>query len=845
LRYSAAAADEPGLSASQVMILRAAILAVNTKDLRDSDDDVSVFVVDLGPQAQDGDNDGLYGEDDTGGGSAETTPFETAATENVTAVVYGVERQPYITELMVWNDTTGTGPGSTYVAIEIYNPHEDPIDLTGWHLAGFTRDATAGTEERTEPAAANQIIDLGAAVATIPAGGYVVLASAADDPVVSGLITPTAVDANLAQLVPPPPAGATELYLMRPAASGAAPAAVQLVGEDQRTTVNTGATLTQLGYTEGAAPANIGNLIPVDQVDLTGMDAEDVRFWYTRSTAPWEFVYPGRYDTNDIPPVAGGSPNPGPLNVFVNGTAAAPAVPVSEYRSTELDGVPQADVWVQDMLDTNGIYRDYTDPGYLGAINPTFGADNDAAELSVEVAIGFVRPAVQVQNFRNAAALGTTDDTVSGPDDRFFPFGMFGRDADLLQATMFGSYKLVQSPTVANILAENGAAIEAAITGTAAGERILELNSTTADLALMMAPDPVTPIDVDGDTSTADIAPGYSDNPGRFDLANNSVVYDIDQWGTSVLFEYIQAHQGAASDYFPMVRPEEWGPLTAALGGASPYDFNLALGPGTGAGQMSVAQFQVAPKPVDNDGNNRRFGGIADANTGTELALPIQGRININTAPAEVLAMLPLVLNDDGTVNEVATRQLAYNIANYRDGLRPASYSGAAQQVAPAGEFVDRLPVGTAPDGTIDQFGSVIDILDADDSISSAAGGFAFADFVDVGRFNDENERLARGNFTPFIPGSSGTGAAQSGSATDFEIKAAGLSRISNLITTRSDSYDVYVVVQAWRLGVDPAGNDDSTYTRLIDERRGQFRVSRDRIDGGYIVERFDVAPKD
>jgi hypothetical protein len=61
----------------------------------------------------------------------------------------------------------------------------------------------------------------------------------------------------------------------------------------------------------------------------------------------------------------------------------------------------------------------------------------------------------------------------------------------------------------------------------------------------------------------------------------------------------------------------------------------------------------------------------------------------------------------------------------------------------------------------------------------------------------------------------------------DFELKYLRYNRVSNLISTRSDVYAVYVVVQAWTWN----GNiSQATDTRLVGERRRAFIVDRSGI---------------
>ncbi len=52
------------------------------------------------------------------------------------AKVYGAEKQPYITEMLIQYEPNG---GNPYAAMEIYNPHPTPIIVNNWKLAQITR----------------------------------------------------------------------------------------------------------------------------------------------------------------------------------------------------------------------------------------------------------------------------------------------------------------------------------------------------------------------------------------------------------------------------------------------------------------------------------------------------------------------------------------------------------------------------------------------------------------------------------------------------------------------------------------------------------------------------------
>ncbi len=154
----------PRLNAHQTTLLRSAIATVNAEDLRDSDDDVTAQRIILAPT-------------NGGSGGTGTNPVAPVAAE---AIVYGTERQPYITEVYAETDTKSQ-PGGVqppnpygYVAIELYNPYNDDILLTNWKLVAIDRRSQstgAGVQPpyfnplisragATSPAAPNNLFNL-------------------------------------------------------------------------------------------------------------------------------------------------------------------------------------------------------------------------------------------------------------------------------------------------------------------------------------------------------------------------------------------------------------------------------------------------------------------------------------------------------------------------------------------------------------------------------------------------------------------------------------------------------------------------------------------------------------
>ncbi|MEA2735830.1 MAG: hypothetical protein QOE14_2281, partial [Humisphaera sp.] len=181
--------------------------------------------------------------------------------------------------------------------------------------------------------------------------------------------------------------------------------------------------------------------------------------------------------------------------------------------------------------------------------------------------------------------------------------------------------------------------------------------------------------------------------------------------------------------------------------------------------------------------------GGAAANTENDQEIPIEGLINVNTASAKVLSQLPLVVDPaTGSVNVNQTERLAQSIVYFRDVDQ-----GNGQ---PYGPFKNLFELNRVTD------------------VAAPAQGFRnmLGNMVDNGD-SDDNQ----GDYSPL-------GAALDGVAMDYEERYGNLMRLSNLMTTRSDVFTVYVLVQGWK-------NVGSPYPVLVAERRSAFIADRTRIN--------------
>lgn len=281
-------ANEPRLTARQVMALRSALAAVNTMALRGGSNQVIIQPLKL---------DGVNGG------------------KSYDVALYGYARQPFITEVFAHTDVNKVVPTDPkdarvpfqgksnqlgFVAIELYNPYDVEIDLTGWQIATMDRGVYPRALDFIKDASSKDVTQEFNGVKIQP-GEYLVIhnykLNAADgDPEKPAQYWPF----SSVQ----PPAGARMIYVS--GLSSVLPTAANQAKE-----------MVLLRPPAGnAVPANKDQLyvmVPVDSFDFTGLvlpagDPNDptvrpiAEAWhYTRANdkganKAWAFVYPGRYN---------------------------------------------------------------------------------------------------------------------------------------------------------------------------------------------------------------------------------------------------------------------------------------------------------------------------------------------------------------------------------------------------------------------------------------------------------------------------------------------------------------------------------------------------------------------
>lgn len=762
-----------------VLKLRAAIAAVNAMDLRDSDDDVSEEIITVNVI-----------EDNTNDAAVETTDVR----------VFGTEMQPYITEVYAnlhnGPTTSGINPNG-YVAIELSNPYPFPIPLRaagstgGWSVGLIDRNTAPAKTELSivplDPAAADPVWDfpegtfVPAATATGP--GKLVLENYAPpgdpfagDPgaatyrpqlVQDGGLTDTSTIETVyvaglhrvfANAVDPAQTGG-EFVLLRPRSGS-------------------GVAVDNSGSGGPNEIANLYDLIPVDSFDFSGMSYDSSSMlspylWmhYVRENGPgyeWRFVYPGRYDA---------SANEGTTNINARhqGVQMLMYDPASPPDPPEDDILPEKPVALGTVDPIAPAATHYTNPFTIQLANTDFGGHN-----------------------KMTAAPYT------------FPFGAFARNGDIVQVPFIGAYVIdspdsplpnvfieMNSVPMDSVFAEDtDTSNDPVITGTVdTGIEFREqigrfypiMRNTNTGTVLAGETDDYDEREGEYWNFGTAVRPNTTDDPTMEDLTAAPPIVYVPQWRyrwSMDLFDHITV-QAPHDDYFP--------------------DMNKSV--------------HTTVDPVSNSGGPAGDSTVA-ALKDVEHREPIEGLININSASWKVLSALPLVISDGATTSTTSgsappagevfpalTRELARLIVYYRDvdadpftaGNQP---HGPFKTIMELNKVVDTRPpaLGGPSPATME--------LNLRPGFRNAMGTIHFA--PGAAEPNDN-----QGDFSPAT-------AATDGVRADFEEKSLALSRISNLITTRSDSYTCYILVQGYR-------DAESANPELIVERRVAFLLDRSR----------------
>jgi hypothetical protein len=222
-------------------------------------------------------------------------------------------------------------------------------------------------------------------------------------------------------------------------------------------------------------------------------------------------------------------------------------------------------------------------------------------------------------------------------------------------------------------------------------------------------------------------------------------------------------------------------------------------------GKDPNASYSPAPDPVKSASDPSRYvnreGLKKNPPAPSEDDVPTEGLININTASWQVLARLPLVMDstDPRKVDRVRTERLAKRIVYLRD-----IDDGLVVIKHPVNGKIMPHPHG--PFRSIAELNLVPEFASAEGTLFPTVPPTAPRSYLKGGDFSPMSED-PKGDRVFY----------------DFEKKYLNLTRISNLITTRSDAFTVYLQVQGWR----DAGTPNA---KMVVQRRLAFIVDRSRL---------------
>jgi hypothetical protein len=254
---------------------------------------------------------------------------------------------------------------------------------------------------------------------------------------------------------------------------------------------------------------------------------------------------------------------------------------------------------------------------------------------------------------------------------------------------------------------------------------------------------------------------------------------------TTRLFDYLTV-QSPQLDYLPDFDPAAQDATIPPP--ARPFRYLPAQADGTNL-----------PQPIANVRPQLRNAEADNPQMQTEEAAGIEGLININTAPWRVLAAVPWIpvrpnLSDDQRQQFNAI--IAQAIVDYRDGRQGAPGHGPFQSLFE----LNRVPI--PPLGT---------------PLREILGPTATSQFGPVdgklSPYRNPTDPLPRG-----VPPS-----AYGPVYGDFASRCLMITRVSNLLTTRSDSFRIYLIIQGWR-------NAQTPQPELAVQRRVALFVDRSRI---------------
>jgi hypothetical protein len=631
--------------------------------------------------------------------------------------VFGIKRQPFITEVYA----TNVGDGGGYVAIELHNPYPEPISMKNYRLVvEIHHPLTPKTPLTIEAVPFAPGEDWAVNPPTIPPHGYVVVASSNTVPswVTAGPTGPVYVVQSLAQ-----EALGNELFLLRPRRADGT-----------------------LGQSSDAKDTydehDFTQLVPVDTYDFQGLwvnaasnPAPPAEWHYIRPSdvsagKAWHFVYPGPYVPGNLDAKGHLPPMPGYTGTRVLVTGSI----------TSLVSLGLADASVA---------------------NPDLTADRAG------------RPNGYVDRPIRWAAPGFPGPNAVDAGKNSFPFGGFARNGDILQVPFIAAFTSIQNglPSIYPI-SKVAALVEDQDYADDSDSPDPRVGTAVEDVGRFC---PIDPSELSA-THLAAASPKGWRIPN--DLFANALGPGSTHYPFAIrLFDYLTVWS-PASDYLPEADPQGYGAVS------------------------------IPPQQVGNENPLP-----ATPPTTFQPYAPIEGLINVNTAPWRVLAAVPwmpgklgsgqiLSLTDRRKMNAIIAQAIVH-YRDYDDGVIHA----------------DGKKRGHGPFHSLFQLNIV--------PIPIAGTPVLFRDLM--GHWANYEFDVAQGNLAA-MPGKSNVKG-------DFAAKFLMMTRVSNLLTIRSDSFTVYIIVQGWR-------GAETAHPKLVAQRRSAFVVNRaslGSIDGSMGIMHVPV----
>lgn len=646
---------------------------------------------------------------------------------DVEVTVFGTEAQPYVTEVYADTDTDGLGfdgPNPMgYVAVELHNPYPYDLPLTNYHFGVVDRSPQprgGGQSLRVRPLPGFSGFDGATApVPVIPANGYLLLENYLE----AGARTSD--DAMAARFRPNSTGLSTYGNPGFAFSDGTRSNYAYVRGlHEVLQTYNVDGTRSGGGELVLLRPRRADGVATIDEQERVSVGGS----WNLHELVP--------VDQHDFTGIGL------PLR-SVDPAGNPSAVGESKiYHYARTNGgpfdVPNAAAWrfvypgrydgTRSSLRHEGATL-ARQPGTMpqpGESEPPF-VQKRLGDRNPVGSYAHPFPAIQLNNTDWGGPNRTRDAATGSPllEPHQFPYGSFARAGDVLQVPYIGAYRVrLSDPTVTP-------------------DVFIEMNAVTTDCAFADDSDPAT--------DTAESIGRFC--PVRITVGSVQVDdYDADgsyapttadqkrwryRWALDVI-DHFCTITNPGDDYLPNVDPA------------------AGVFPG------------LAPEPVTNDY-------AAAANAGADTLAPVEGLVNVNTAPWPVLAALHLV--PGGTPAQQET--LARAIVQHRNEHGPFQSLMELNAVQGSG---------------------------ADETFATGWGKVdPTTDYTD-----------AAGDFSP-------AGAGGDGIVGDFEQQFLMITRASNVLSTRSDSFTCYLLLEGWP---EPAASSAEPLVR----RRAVVIFDRSRV---------------